>query len=198
MHEERTLHIPTPALDLHHLANQARRAVLGDSTELTEVGYVDQPWLARIDWQSNPITIYLHPILNFEDVPSELMLHIFIQLHVRVLIPPVEISPGIWEKYPPGFWEFVRIHSPDGPIAFLYLYEHFGKWIRRDQIRQALWVDTNWLRQKSRIRSSFLKMLSEAGIDEIPPEYQHWSAVSQDFFLRVSRQKQKSIQDLEL
>lgn len=113
-----------------------------------------QPTLACIEHYESSAMIVLHPILNHNSSPMEVLRFIFMHELLHLIIQPREID-GVIKSHPPEFWEAENKYITDRNMSWYWLYYVLGEALQNDHENECTWVKSNWKELMRSDRQSF-------------------------------------------
>ncbi len=100
--------------------------------------------LASIQTNCDPPQIQIHPLLNIEWLPIQVMRHILIHEYVHVIVPGITLEDGSYKSHPPEFWEMERNFSLESRRVWSWIYAHFYDILDRDNKAERTVVKRSW------------------------------------------------------
>ncbi len=152
------VHLQNPELpifpfDVYELDSRVRYRHFPEIESEAAIVIADRKTLAGTYLHESRRVINLHPILNAEWTPIEVIEHILIHEYLRHRIPVREVEPGVLKSHPPEFWQAERQLSPlRGPVWYWLEMSWVGT-LRRDVKAECVWVKRCWRREREAQRS---------------------------------------------
>ena len=113
-------------VDLGQLVDELRQARFPELPIAPAACFVQHGTLAcLVEAKGRRPQIYLHAVLNSEDVPLYVFRYVLTHELLHLAIPPREIKGRI-KKHPPEFTERERLLAPEREKAWQWIYEVLG------------------------------------------------------------------------
>ncbi len=169
--------LPLMGFDLEALNAKAARYVLGEDAEPSEVVVASSDYLASIQPTRTPCRICLHPILNVEWLPVQVLWNVLVHEYIHCRVPPQEEEPGVMLFHPPEFWEVEQSLLPETRLSWTWLRYEFPRLIWKDEEKQGMHVHCRWRRELAERRKALEDMYRKRGTWPAPEQHLTWKEV---------------------